>query len=318
MPALITHRLFGEQVLPSLPSGSVAGREELTAFLIGCQGPDPYFFHWSSPHTFARISHLASAMHSSNMSLAFEGLRLATRRVPERDRGIAEAFSLGMLAHYALDRAAHPYIYSTEYAILRAGVGLERAGSQVHALIESEIDSLMLRRIHQTDVVARPPASFLEYTPRVSLVAGSLLSQVALAVYGEHISTSLYGACVADMQLLYRLIEAQGSFGSRAFGRLERLARHGSQSLLFALSHPVLDSDYSPLANEEHHEWCNIWTGELSTDSIVDRFDRAAEGFGALANDYVNGVAGSLLTGGLNYNGALMADESVPIPVPEV
>ena len=43
MPALITHHLFGEDVLPELPAGLVEGEEEVLAFLLGNQGPDPLF-----------------------------------------------------------------------------------------------------------------------------------------------------------------------------------------------------------------------------------------------------------------------------------
>ncbi|WP_417571973.1 hypothetical protein [Paratractidigestivibacter faecalis] len=39
MPAIITHHIFGEDVLRTLPAGMVEGEEEVLAFLLGNQGP---------------------------------------------------------------------------------------------------------------------------------------------------------------------------------------------------------------------------------------------------------------------------------------
>ena len=44
MPALITHHLFGERSATLLPEGLITSEEELLAFLLGNQGPDPFFF----------------------------------------------------------------------------------------------------------------------------------------------------------------------------------------------------------------------------------------------------------------------------------
>ena len=47
MPAIITHRLFGERAQKELPEGLIDGEEQLLAFLLGNQGPDPFFFRFS-------------------------------------------------------------------------------------------------------------------------------------------------------------------------------------------------------------------------------------------------------------------------------
>ena len=45
MPALITHHLFGEESIDRLPQGVITSDEERIAFILGNQGPDPFFFH---------------------------------------------------------------------------------------------------------------------------------------------------------------------------------------------------------------------------------------------------------------------------------
>ena len=51
MPALITHRLFGEESMNLLPAGIVSTEDERLAFLLGNQGPDPFFFRMRTPET---------------------------------------------------------------------------------------------------------------------------------------------------------------------------------------------------------------------------------------------------------------------------
>ena len=48
MPAIITHHVFGEEAVTALPEGLIDGQEELLAFLLGNQGPDPFFARFST------------------------------------------------------------------------------------------------------------------------------------------------------------------------------------------------------------------------------------------------------------------------------
>ena len=67
MPALITHRLFGEESINRLPEGLVASGEERAAFLLANQGPDPFFFRFRTP-SFRTCMELAQVMHRSRIS----------------------------------------------------------------------------------------------------------------------------------------------------------------------------------------------------------------------------------------------------------
>ena len=62
MPAIITHHIFGEDVLRTLPAGMVEGEEEVLAFLLGNQGPDPLFACFSTvPSVAVRCRRLGTA-----------------------------------------------------------------------------------------------------------------------------------------------------------------------------------------------------------------------------------------------------------------
>ena len=92
---------------------------------------------------------------------------------------------------------------------------LTGAGSQVHAVIESDLDVLMLQLKRNGATVADyPPVGELVTNARIDKVAGALMSFVASSVYGLSVGANEYGGAVADMQLAYRMIEPAGSLRS--------------------------------------------------------------------------------------------------------
>ena len=314
MPALITHHLFGEHSSALLPAGVIEDEEELLAFLLGNQGPDPFFFRFSGSPADVRASHqIAHRMHDSRMTAAFQALRDGVSHLPEHDMGVGRAFALGMLSHYALDREAHPFVYAQQFALIEANPELKDAGNEVHAVIESDIDSWMLWCMRRATVHDCPPASELARTERICRVAGALTSQVAWSAFGIDLPATEYGGAVANMELVYRLIEPAGSARSRHIAALERLARPHSQ--MGALAHRVTTSEECPAANLGHEAWTNPFTGAVSHETFRERFEGALEGWPALSLAFTRG--GDDLreaVGGLNYSGVPLGSDEVCPP----
>lgn len=79
------------------------------------------------------------------------------------------AFALGLLSHYVLDRNAHPFVYEQQFGIVESDPELEASGSQVHAVLESDLDVLMLQ-------LKRDGATVEDYPPaaRSSLPTASI------------------------------------------------------------------------------------------------------------------------------------------------
>ena len=76
MPAIICHHIFGEDAAATLPEGMVVGEEELLAFLLGNEGPDPFFVRFSTiPARVAACRHRAHDMHASHVTKAVGDLR---------------------------------------------------------------------------------------------------------------------------------------------------------------------------------------------------------------------------------------------------
>lgn len=308
MPALITHHLFGEESIDRLPAGIVTSDEERCAFLLGNQGPDPFFFRVRTPYM-RDCMQLARVMHRSRMSKQFACLRNGVSRLQKHDARLGRAFTLGLLSHYVLDRNAHPFVYEQQFGVLDADPDLASAASQVHAVIESDLDVLMLQLKRNGATTADyPPVSELVTSEHIDKVGGALMSHVARSVYGLDVGVAEYGGAVADMQMLYRIIEPAGSLKTDVIGKLEGIV--SDYSLLASLAHPVTNKQPARAGNMGHIAWKNPFTEAVSHESFPEVFDRALDDYERAAACFVECADMEQLTGHLNYSGRpLAADE---------
>lgn len=301
MPALITHRLFGEESIERLPQGLITSDDERAAFLLANQGPDPFFFRFRTPHMGACME-LARVMHRSRMSRQLAALRDGVAHLQPSDASVGRAWTLGLLSHYVLDRNAHPFVYAQQWGIQEVDGDLTGAGSQVHAVIESDLDVLMLQLKRDGATIADyPPVGELVTNARIDKVAGALMSFVASSVYGLSVGANEYGGAVADMQLAYRMIEPAGSLRSDALARLEGLVK--DYSLLQALGHRVTAEAPAGAGNLACREWVNPFTQHASTESFPALFERALDDYQQAAARFIETGDTTSVTEHLNYSG---------------
>lgn len=315
MPALITHYLFGEEALnrgfvAGLDNVSARGLTARRAFYLGCQGPDPFFYGITTPRG-STVRALGSVMHRARMSAAFEQLRADVDRLPAGDRATGQAFVCGLLAHYALDRAAHPYVYAMQFELGAADPELAAAHSEVHAIVESEIDCGVLDHYRRCSTATFHPVSVLEKDEAAERAAGALMAQVARGVFGLDVRPADYGGALADMRLCYRMIEPYEAGRTRRLGSLERSVR--PHSLLMALAHRSDQGAGNASMNPARRPWSDPFGGAASVETFPEVFERALEDYAGLVARFLEGAPCAELTRHLDYSGrTLDADESDP------
>lgn len=288
MPAIITHHIFGEDAAGALPSGLVEGEEELLAFLLGNQGPDPLFARFSTLPSRADALHaLGHQMHEGACAEALLAFRAGVEHLPREDERIGRSFVLGLLAHYRLDSIAHPFVFAQQQAIAEAAPELAGAQNELHGVIESDIDSWVLWEKRRVTVLERPAYKNLMRTARIERVASALFSQVALGVYGRELNAEEYAACVRDYELEYRLIDPSDGAFARAAGALERLVK--PHSLAQAMAHRVVRTCDCPAANLKGGLWLDPVDASPRRESFADLFDAALAGYPGLAEAFVRG-----------------------------
>ncbi|MBQ9621089.1 MAG: zinc dependent phospholipase C family protein, partial [Atopobiaceae bacterium] len=166
MPSVLTHDFFGRDVYGAV--GTELGfttTDEMDAFLLGNQGPDPLFYLVLNP-LFDKSSHVGTLMHDEKPSELLLAMRTAIEGLDGDVRRICRAYAAGFLCHYLLDRTTHPFIFAQQNAICASsasGLG-EELGGTVHANIEREIDEMMLYRKRSCTVA--------EYNPCIEVLRG--------------------------------------------------------------------------------------------------------------------------------------------------
>lgn len=142
MPSAYAHHRFGAQILPLMPAdvrGPVLRSRAL--FDMGLHGPDFLFFHHFIRQT--PLYRLGNSYHEKSGRVFFSEACAQLRRDPSE---AAFAYLYGLLAHYCLDSACHPFVYS-----MTDGTGLD------HGELETEFDRYLMtldgiKKPHETNI----------------------------------------------------------------------------------------------------------------------------------------------------------------------
>ena len=276
MPAIVTHDLFGRETAERAPEAAGNSTDELEAFLLGNQGPDPLFFAVLDP-TCTKFAKLGSAMHKEKTAELLFALKEAIDIVfDDDDQALARAYARGFLGHYSLDCAAHPLIYAQQYAICNAGIdGLtERSAHEVHATIECEFDEMMLyTRRGETILTYKPWEHLLLASDHLLRVISLMYSYMCIAVYGRTVPDDLFTRSVKAYRTFLKLTYTPGGKKRFVLSNLERLVRE--HSFYNAASMEVVERTESSFENRDHNTWENPFTGATTDASFADLMERA-------------------------------------------
>ena len=182
MPCGYAHYRFGNQLIPQLPAdvrGPIVRHRAL--FDMGLHGPDFLFFH----HYFKKtpIYQLGSDYHEMSGREFFEK---ACAHVKAQPSEAAAAYLYGVLTHYCLDTACHPFVYEmTDDTDLG------------HSELETEIDRYLMaldgiKKPHEANISHKLKLKKEEY----EIVAG----------FYPEISVKDTAACIRSMALSQRLL----------------------------------------------------------------------------------------------------------------
>ena len=107
MPACYAHYRFGFRVLPRLePELAALIRRNRQMYDLGLHGPD-FFFYYNPFASRNRFNRLGSEIHRLT---GREFFSRAARSLKLEPNETAAAYLYGVLAHFALDSACHPYV----------------------------------------------------------------------------------------------------------------------------------------------------------------------------------------------------------------
>lgn len=275
MPALITHDTFGRDVYDRRHSFIGGTRDEADAFLLGNQGPDPLFYSVLSPRLHA-VHRLGNRMHNEKPSELLEAFKQSLFVLKEGERDIGRAYALGFLCHYLLDSTMHPFVFFQEYQACDAGEpGLDRShGSEVHGVIESEFDELVLyTKRGETIATFDPSREVLKASDHVLAVVSKMYAYVALTLFGIFIPANAFGSSVKLFRRAQAFFYSPKGIKRDVVARIEEVVR--PHSFYRAMSHRCVALEESMFDNRARVAWEDPFTGAASNDGFWDRYDKA-------------------------------------------
>lgn len=111
MPNIWTHILFGQEILQRTGMEHWLKGETRSLFHLGCQGPDPLFYHHFLPWQWdKRMNELGERMHEDHCGDFLISMFRSLQGSGDGERALV--YACGFLLHHVLDRNAHPYIFA--------------------------------------------------------------------------------------------------------------------------------------------------------------------------------------------------------------
>ena len=287
MPGFLTHYLAGQELIRCLgdePKKIIAKHEKL--FSLGCQGPDIFFYYFPGL-MYKHTRGLGTAMHGSNLGLFI--LDLASQCRSGKSEAVF-AYTCGYAMHYALDSAAHPYVYAR--TTTEGACDLKNGAD--HRLFETAIDILMLERLlnkKPNDIVQ----AHLIKAPKASLqTAAHSVSSAIATVYGRTISKSQTYSAMKFMQLFTKFLQTKKGRRKRILRFFEKITIR--EPLFSAMMHDQQTS--LDVLNMEKLEYKPPWEGAKTENySFIEYFDNSVEDAAKICealHGYVYGAASEI------------------------
>jgi len=281
-------------------------RAERDAFLLGCQGPDPFFFATRTPRIIS-LKQFGTCLHSENVDSSIDHMLKTVAESKEHDRLVLEAYMCGYLCHYALDSYAHPFVVSWVQALCSAGVNRldERDSQFVHIQIEADLDAFLLwHLLGKTVADIRITRYTLQGNKKVLSVIDSLFAPLGQVLYGFDMSSEPYSRSIHDMRMTYDFIQSTSGRKRALIGWVERRVPKRRHSLMQALSHRTDVYDQCAFANLGHDPWIDSENEEERNESFLDIFDAASDAAVSFVNAVLSGgVEAHTLTNGVDFDG---------------
>ncbi len=179
MASYISHYLTAKAVIEKSPENSVI-KKCPDCFILGAQGGDLLFY------AFGEFKGYGARTHKEKTYGLFLSLLDYCRKT---DKESSVAYALGLLCHYALDSAAHPYVVY-EAAERLTKLYPEHLKSCLHMMLETRIDVMMRERAESRGTTLNLK-EVIPSTKRAALSLADVWSNAVNKVFGVEVPFKL-------------------------------------------------------------------------------------------------------------------------------
>lgn len=283
MPYSFAHDYCAKRMLKLLPAETAAPlKAEGKLLSVGSQGPDIFFYHniWPFPAR-EHLCRFARLLHTENIDRIFKRLLQTTAEAEGEPKRKFFAYLSGYLAHYALDCAAHPYVFN------RAGFGPD------HTRFEADMDVALIRLLDKEPGVVYK-ALFTMPSEADRNAAGLLLGKALEGCFESPPSSADVANAVYAMYRVQRFILDPSGLKRSVVGAVEKLA--GQENVFTAAILPHTPDISIDSLNLSRRPWREPWKGGVASDErFVELLERAAldaSGMVQTVDSFLKGSAG--------------------------
>ncbi|MFT9077761.1 zinc dependent phospholipase C family protein [Ethanoligenens sp.] len=298
MPAIITHYLFSEMVVPPL----IHDMQCANVYVWGSQGPDFLFFSPPVHMHWRLLSRIGSLMHEQDMEKNFAFMADCCKKAKGKEKNILLSYFYGFLSHYILDSTFHPYVYGLQRYFKT--VLPKASNNYLHRQIETTLDVLFLKRFRNMTIQDFSVISHFQRIPELNLVC-EMYQSLFESRFKQAFPIRAISHAFLSMKLVYSFFYSPRGFKRRAVTFAKRLTQE-SHPAIFALIHPVEPGKEIDYANEKRalHEPGN----EALEHTAYELFDIARKKFNTvfpLVEQFCREGGGdfSAVTHGINFEG---------------
>ena len=282
MPGMITHYLCGELSAARLV-GSGAGdiiERNRQIYNLGTQGPD-FFFYYIPCLIRPSIYRLGNVLHSSCVGGFFRSMLEHSLKLEGAEREAALSYICGYLTHYALDCAAHPYIYYKSGFKTEGDSRPSLHYSIMHQNFETNVDIQMLKLATGSKPADKKLWKLINVSRSQAAGAALAISGGLRDVYGVTMGTKQVLRAMYSMVLITRMLQSRTGKRKRLIGSVEGLLMKESGYVSSLIHNQESDdTDYLNLRREPwHYPWDNPQDKETSLQSIAftDMFQKSVD-----------------------------------------
>lgn len=248
MPAIITHYLFSEMVVPPL----IQDIPRAKIYIWGSQGPDFLYFSVPIHLRWRRLSRIGGDMHNQDIEENLSFMADYCRKATGEEKEILLSYFYGFLSHYILDSTMHPYVYGLQRYFKT--ILPKASDNYLHRQIETNLDVLFLKHFRNMTIQDFSVISHFERTPELNAVC-EMYRALFRSRYGFNFPLRTISHAFLSLKLIYSFFYSPRGFKRRAVTFAKRLMKYDYPAFM-ALIHPVEAGNEIDYANEnrELHE----------------------------------------------------------------
>ena len=268
MPSLATHFLFGQDVYKKVNNSIESIIKKSTgAFRLGLQGPDIFFYDLLH----SVISHnqnIGSKMHTQRTDIFFYHYIEYLKANALDKNATATSYLYGMLCHYSLDCASHPFVYYFTNLHDKSPEGKNKSLS-IHCQFESDIDELLYMDRNGKNICDVKRSKFMDISQKEIDVISPILAHAISETYKCDITANFVRGSIKRGLKINSLLDNKYGIKKPLMHFIEKpiMGNHIGSSLMFTKKLPS-----RACLNENHEEWHLPFDNKEMQRSFMDLY----------------------------------------------